>query len=44
MSRYSKAIAAVVGLVVSLGVLDQETAQEIGAAVTALLVYLVPNS
>lgn len=44
MSRYAKAIVAVVGLVVSLGLLDEETAQEIGAAVTALLVYLVPNS
>lgn len=44
MARYSKAIVAVAGLVVALGLLDEETAQEIAAAVTALLVYLVPNN
>lgn len=43
MQRYSKFIVAVAGLVVALGILDEETAQEIAAAVTALLVYLVPN-
>jgi hypothetical protein len=43
IGAYSKFIVAAVGLIVSLGILDRETAQEIGAAITALLVYLVPN-
>jgi hypothetical protein len=43
LQRYNKAIVAAVGLVVALGLLERETAQEIGAAITALLVYLVPN-
>lgn len=44
MSRYRKIIAAVAGLVVAVGLLDEGTAQDVAAAVTALLVYFVPNA
>ena len=43
ISRYRKIIAAVAGLVVAVGLLDEGTAQDVAAAVTALLVYFVPN-
>lgn len=38
-----KFIAAGVGLVVTLGLLDPGVAQNIGALLTAVAVYLVPN-
>lgn len=41
--HYRKAIVAALGLFVSLGILEAETAQELGSAVTAVLVYLIPN-
>lgn len=44
MTKYSKVIAAVAGLVVAVGLLDEGTAQDVAAAVTALLVYFVPNA
>jgi uncharacterized membrane protein len=43
IAHYRKFITAAVGLIVALGILDDETAQEIAAAITAILVYLVPN-
>lgn len=43
MKRYSKLIAAIVGLLVTLEVVDSGTAQDISALLTALAVYLVPN-
>lgn len=43
IKRIRKAIVAVLGLAVTLGLLDDGTAQDIGGAVTAILVYLVPN-
>lgn len=43
MSKYRKAVAAVVGAAVTLGLLDEGTAQDIVGAVTALLVFVVPN-
>lgn len=44
MSKYRKIVAAVAGLVVAIGILDEGTAQDVAAAVTALLVYFVPNA
>lgn len=44
LASVRKFIVAAVGLVVSLGILDNETAQELGAAITAILVYLIPNN
>ena len=38
-----KAIVAVVGLAVTLGLLDDGVAQDVAAILTALAVYLVPN-
>jgi hypothetical protein len=43
MKRYSKLIAAVVGLLVTLQVVDSGTAQDISAVLTAFCVYLFPN-
>ena len=43
IKQIRKAIVAVLGLAVTLGVLDEGTAQDIGGVVTAILVYLVPN-
>ena len=43
MKRYSKLIAAVVGLLVTLQVVDSGTAQDISAVLTAIAVYLFPN-
>ena len=39
-----KAIVAVVGLTVAIGVLDHGVGQDLVAAATALAVYLVPNN
>lgn len=44
MNKYRKIIVAVAGLVVAIGFLDEGTAQDVAAAVTALLVYFVPNA
>ena len=41
--HYRKAIVAALGLFVSLGLIESETAQELGSALTAVLVFLVPN-
>lgn len=38
-----KLIVAVVGLAVTVGVIDTEVGQTVTAALTALAVYLVPN-
>lgn len=43
MSNYKKLIAAIIGLIVTVGIVDSETAQAIGAVLTALAVYVVPN-
>lgn len=43
MKAYRKAIVAVLGVVVSLGLLDAGTAQDVAGVLTAVLVYLVPN-
>jgi len=43
MSKYRKAIVAAVGIAVTLGVIDQGTAQDIVGVVTVILTYLVPN-
>ena len=43
MKAYRKAIVAVLGVVVSLGILDAGTAQDVTGVLTAILVYLVPN-
>lgn len=43
MKAYRKAIVAVLGVVVSLGILDAGTAQDVAGVLTAVLVYLVPN-
>ena len=39
-----KAIVAVVGLAVTVGVLDSGIAQDVVAILTAVAVYLVPNA
>lgn len=38
-----KAIAALVGVVVAFGFLDEGTAQDVVGVLTALAVYLIPN-
>lgn len=43
MKKYSKLIAAVVGLLVTLQVVDSGTAQDISAVLTALAVWFFPN-
>ena len=43
ITAYNKLIVAVVGLVITLGVLDAGTAQNIGGVLTALGVFLFPN-
>jgi hypothetical protein len=43
IKSYRKFIVAAVGLVVTLGVLDEGTAQDIGGVLTALGVFLFPN-
>lgn len=43
MKKYSKLIAAVVGLLVTLQVVDSDTAQAIAGVLTAFAVYLFPN-
>jgi hypothetical protein len=44
LSSVRKFIVAAVGLVVAFGVFDEETAQEVVGVLTAIAVYLVPNS
>lgn len=39
----AKFVVAAVGVAVTLGLVDAGTAQDISGAITALLVYLVPN-
>lgn len=39
-----KAIVAIVGLAVTVGVLDSGIAQDVAAILTAVAVYLVPNA
>lgn len=39
-----KAIVAVVGLAVAIGILDSGVEQDVVAVLTAAAVYLVPNS
>lgn len=43
IQAYTKFIVAAVGLVVTLGILDSDTAQAIGGVLTALGVFLFPN-
>lgn len=43
MKNYRKLVAAIVGIAVSIGLLDPGLAQDVTGAVTALLVFLVPN-
>lgn len=43
MKAYRKAIVAVLGVVVSLGILDAGTAQDVAGVLTAALVFFVPN-
>lgn len=43
ITAYNKFIVAAVGLVVTLGVLDEGTAQSVGGVLTALGVFLFPN-
>lgn len=38
-----KALVALAGVVVAFGFLDEGTAQDIVGALTAVLVYIVPN-
>lgn len=38
-----KFVVALVGIAVTLGLLDQGLAQDLAGAATALLVFLVPN-
>lgn len=38
-----KFVVALVGIAVTLGLLDEGLAQDIAGALTALVVYLVPN-
>lgn len=38
-----KAIVAAVGVVVAFGILDEGTAQDVVGALTAILVFVVPN-
>lgn len=38
-----KFIVAAAGLIVALGVLDNETAQAVAGVLTAVLVYFTPN-
>jgi hypothetical protein len=44
MKIIRKAIVAVVGLAVTVGVLDSGIAQDVAAILTAVAVYLVPNA
>lgn len=44
VAHIRKAIVAVVGLAVALGVLDSGIEQDVVAVLTAAAVYLVPNS
>ncbi len=44
MTKYSKLIVAAVGLAAVVFGIDDETADKLIAAGTALLVYLVPNA
>lgn len=39
-----KAVVALAGVAVAFGLLDEGTAQDVVAVVTAVLVYLVPNA
>ena len=43
MKAYTKFIVALVGLIVTLGILDSDTAQAIGGVLTAAGVFLFPN-
>ena len=43
LKAYRKLIVAVIGLAVTLGLLDTETGQYIGGALTAIGVFLFPN-
>ena len=38
-----KFVVALVGLAVTVGLLDQGLAQDVAAAATAILVFLIPN-
>lgn len=44
ITKYNKLIVAVIGLVVTLGLLDEGTAQSVGGVLTALGVFLFPNA
>lgn len=43
MKKYRKAIAAAVGIAVTLGFIDEGTAQDIVGVLTVVLTYLIPN-
>lgn len=43
LKAYRKFIVAVIGLIVTLGLLDAQTAQYIGGILTAAGVFLFPN-
>lgn len=44
IGQIRKAIVAVVGLAVAIGVLDAGVEQDVVAVLTAAAVYLIPNS
>jgi hypothetical protein len=44
ISEYRKFIVAIVGIAVTVGVLDPSLEQDLVAALTALLVFLIPNA
>ena len=43
INEYRKFIIAIIGIAVTVGVLDPSLEQDVVAAATALLVFLVPN-
>ena len=43
MKKYRKAIVAAVGIAVTLGLIDEGTAQDIVGVLTVVLTYLIPN-
>ncbi len=44
MTKYNKALVALVGVAVTLGLIDDGLAQDLIGLGTAVLVFLVPNA
>lgn len=42
-AKYRKAIVAAVGIAVTLGLIDEGTAQDVVGIATVILTYLIPN-